>query len=199
MAVIGITGGSGSGKSTLALTLRNRLGRSRCATLCLDSYYHDLSALPPAERAETDFDVPAAVDLDLLAAHLRALKAGKTVRPPRYDFATHTRSGEGDRVFPREHVIVEGLFLMADETVAAAIDLLLYVETPDGTRLARRIARDTAERGRTDAEVIRRWEEHTRPSCDAHVLPARGRADLIVSGEDDFRDVVNTILLLLSH
>ena len=44
--------------------------------------------------AEHNWDHPNALDTELLADHLRALKAGETIRVPQYDFALvgHTRS-----------------------------------------------------------------------------------------------------------
>ena len=48
--VIGIAGGSGSGKTTVAQVILQRVGRERIAFLQHDSYYKDLSGLPPAQR-----------------------------------------------------------------------------------------------------------------------------------------------------
>ena len=49
--VIGIAGGSGSGKTTVAQEILQRVGPSRIAFLQHDSYYKDLSGLPPTQRA----------------------------------------------------------------------------------------------------------------------------------------------------
>ena len=56
--VIGIAGGSGSGKTTVAQEILQRVGRDRIAFLQHDSYYKDLSGLPPAQHAEINFDHP---------------------------------------------------------------------------------------------------------------------------------------------
>ena len=56
--VIGIAGGSGSGKTTVAREILNRVGAGRIAYLQHDSYYKDLSGLPPTLRAEVNFDHP---------------------------------------------------------------------------------------------------------------------------------------------
>ena len=96
-------------------------------------------------------------------------------------------------------MIVEGLLLAADEAVLSAIDILVYVDLPDEARLARRIDRDVAERGRTEREVRARWASHTRPRFEAHVLPARDRADLVVRGDADAAVSVAAVLRVLSR
>ena len=42
-----------------------------------------------------EVDLPEALDHALFTAHLRALRAGLPVAPPRYCFATHRRIGTG--------------------------------------------------------------------------------------------------------
>jgi len=196
--ILGVTGGSGSGKSMLTAAVRDRLGREECAVLGQDSYYRDLSHLSPAARADTNFDAPAAVELTLLGDHLRALASGRPVRPPVYDMTNHTRRGEGAPVGPAERVIVEGLLLTAEPAVAKAIDVLVFVDLEDAARLARRIARDVSERGRTEAEVRRRWRAHALPMHRAWVAPARDRADLVVWGDAPVLESVERIMTLLA-
>jgi uridine kinase len=197
LTVLGIVGGSGSGKSTLARAVRDALGPDRCALLRQDSYYRDLSRLPVADRAATNFDAPAAVELDLLADHLRALARGEAIRPPVYDMATHTRRGEDAAVRPAEHVAIEGLLLAASPPLADAIDVLVFVDLPDEARLARRIARDVSDRGRTEEEVRRRWATDARPMHERWVGPARASADLVARGDAPLAETVAEILGLL--
>ncbi len=77
--VIGIAGGSGSGKTTVAQEILNRVGPDRIAFLQHDSYYKDLTGLPPAQRAEVNFDHPNSLETDLLIQHVLALRDGKPV------------------------------------------------------------------------------------------------------------------------
>src|ERR1041385_6030657 len=72
--VIGIAGGSGSGKTTVAQEILQRVGPDRIAFLQHDSYYKDLSGLPPAQRAEVNFDHPNSLETDLLISHIAALR-----------------------------------------------------------------------------------------------------------------------------
>jgi len=197
LTVIGITGGSGSGKTTLADAVCDALGPDRCARLRQDSYYRDLSHLSLAKRGGTNFDAPEAVELGLLAEHLGSLARGEAVRPPVYDMTTHTRRGEDAPVRPAEVVVVEGLFLVPDHAVADALDVLIFVDLFDEARLARRIARDVSERGRTEDEVRTRWAAHTRLMYERFVAPAKRRADLVVRGDTPVAISVTHVLRLL--
>ena len=60
--VIGIAGGSGSGKTTVAQEILNRVGADRIAFIQHDSYYKDLDGLPPAQRADVNFDHPNSLE-----------------------------------------------------------------------------------------------------------------------------------------
>ncbi len=57
----------------------------------------------------------------------------------------------------------------------------IYIKDADSDiRLARRITRDTVERGRTVEEVIEQYHETVRPMHEAYVEPSKVVADLIV-------------------
>ena len=68
--VIAVAGPSCAGKTELARALAYEL---TCSVLVLDSYYRDLIALTPSERACVNFDAPAALDHELLIQHVCAL------------------------------------------------------------------------------------------------------------------------------
>jgi uridine kinase len=192
--VVGVVGGSGAGKSSLTAAV---LGKADAVAMSMDSYYRDLSHLEPEARAATDFDSPAAVDLDLLAEDLAKLKEGRTVRPPLYDMFTHTRIGAGAAITPAPLVLVEGTLLLSAPRVAAALDLVVYVDTDDDVRLERRIDRDVRDRGRTEASVRAQWRATVLPMHRRFVLPARDLADLVVSGTEPPLRSAGRLLALL--
>ena len=71
--VIGIAGGSGSGKTTVASVILQRVGADRIAYLPHDAYYRDLSALPPNQRMQVNFDHPDSLETSLLVEFSRDL------------------------------------------------------------------------------------------------------------------------------
>jgi uridine kinase len=178
--LVGIAGGSGSGKTALAHALREGLRPARAVSFAQDAYYRDRGALPSGARARLDFDAPDAFDLDLFVEHLAALRRGQRVRPPHYCFVTHRRRGQAEPVGPADIVLVEGLFLFVDPRARELLDLLIYLDAPEPVRLARRLARDVAERGRTEQSVILQCRRSAFPAHVRYVEPSRAWADVVL-------------------
>ncbi len=180
--LIAISGGSGSGKTTLAAALAGRLGAADCLVISEDDYYLGRPEDAPFDPDAFDFDHPSAKDLALLGEHLEALKRGDRVERPRYDLRTHRRLPDTVTVAPASFVIVEGIHVLG-APFADLFDLRVYVETPADIRLARRVLRDIARRGRPVEEVVHRYVTFVRPSHHAHTEPAQARAHVVVRDE----------------
>ena len=178
--VVGVAGGSGAGKSALCRALAGALGPEQVSALCHDAYYRDRRDLPAAERATLNYDLPDALDTALFLEHLRALRAGVAVRPPRYCFVTHRRIGEDPVVEPRAVLLVEGILLLHEAEARALLDLAVFVDVPAQVRLARRIARDTSERGRTRRSVLAQFEATVRGAHATYVEPTKTFAHLVL-------------------
>ncbi|MEX2143491.1 MAG: uridine kinase [Anaerolineales bacterium] len=178
--VIGIAGGSGSGKTTVSQTILQRADPELVAYIQHDSYYKDLSALPPAQRATTNFDHPNSLETDLMVTHVRSLRAGQAVEVPSYDFTKHTRRTESQHVEPRPIILVEGILLFTDPRMRELCDLKLFVDTDADLRFIRRLQRDLEERGRTTESVIQQYQATVRPMHLEFVEPSKRYADLII-------------------
>jgi uridine kinase len=181
--LVGIAGGSGSGKTTLAKALAEALPLGQVAVIPHDAYYRDLGHLAFEDRVRCNFDEPAALDNEGLAADLHRLRAGQPIARPTYDFTTHTRLAETTRVEATPVTIVEGILVLAIPALGALLDLKVFVATSEPIRLARRIERDRAERGRTREGAEAQYLRQTRPMHDLYVEPSRGHAHLVVSGD----------------
>lgn len=177
---IGIAGGSGSGKTTIAQKIIQRVGQERISFLEMDCYYKTLSHLPVEERALTNFDHPASLDIDLFHEHILMLKGGMDVEKPEYDFVNHTRKASTIRVKAKPVVFVEGILLYENPAVRESIDTKIYVETPSDIRFIRRLTRDIEERGRTVNSVTKQYYKTVRPMHEAFVEPTREHADIII-------------------
>jgi uridine kinase len=178
--VIGIAGGSGSGKTTVAEAILSRVGRDRIAFLQHDSYYKDLSGLPPVQRAEINFDHPDSLETELLIQHIASLRDGKLVQVPIYDFSTDRRTDKTFTVEPRSVVLVEGILIFVEPQLRKMFDLKLFVDTDADLRFIRRLERDLAERGRTTESVIRQYQSTVRPMHLEFVEPSKRYADVII-------------------
>ena len=196
--VIAIAGGSGSGKSTLAAALLEAIGNDSVALLPIDAYYHDLSHLAPEQREAVNFDHPDALDLDLFAAHIKALRSGRSVECPTYDFTTHCRRSETVSIAPRETILLEGILVACRADLRALIDRLIFVATDVALRRSRRVHRDQHERGRDLASIERFWARAEGTFIEWGAL-AQESADLVVDGSEDVEAMTRIVVDYLSH
>lgn len=192
--VIGIAGGTGSGKTTVAMAILERTGADQVAYIQHDSYYRDLSDLPPAQRENTNFDHPNSLESDLMITHIRQLKAGEAVEVPNYDFTKHARKSETQRVEARSIILVEGILLFTEAKMRELIDIKLFVDTDADIRFIRRLQRDILERGRTTESVIKQYQTTVRPMHLEFVEPSKRYADLIIP-EGGYNQVAMDVVL----
>jgi len=178
--VLGIAGGSGSGKTTISRAILDALPPGAGILLEQDHYYRAQSHLPLVERELVNYDHPDAIEMDLLLAHLDALRAGQPIVRPIYDFAIHDRSPQGLPLAPAPVVVVEGILVLADERLRQHFDAKVFVDTDADIRLMRRIRRDLEHRGRTFAQVRKQYYETVRPMHLAFVEPSKRFADVIL-------------------
>lgn len=178
--VIGIAGGSGSGKTTVAQEILNRVGPSRIAYLQHDSYYKDLSGLPPAQRAEVNFDHPNSLETELLIQHIGTLRDLQPVEVPIYDFSKHSRTDQTFTVAPRGVILVEGILIFVEAELRKLFDIKIFVDTDSDLRFIRRLHRDITERARTTESVIKQYMATVRPMHLEFVEPSKRYADVII-------------------
>tara|TARA_E500000075_G_scaffold121495_1_gene122194 strand:+ start:569 stop:1195 length:627 start_codon:yes stop_codon:yes gene_type:complete len=179
--VVAVIGASGSGKTRLVKTLVS--SSARFTVLRVDDYYRVLDHLDFASRDRVNFDHPDAIEFERLAVDLTALRAGKAIAAPIYDFSRHTRASATRTVNSADIIVLEGVLAMADLATRALVDYLVFVNSSLDICLARRVARDATERGRSEASVIDFWESRAMPMFEQFVAPWREEADLVVSGE----------------
>jgi uridine kinase len=76
--------------------------------------------------------------------------------------------------------MVEGILVLSDAALRAELDLKIFVDTDPDLRLARRLERDIAERGRSVDSVINQYFTTVRPMHLEFVEPSRRYADIII-------------------
>ena len=148
---VGIAGGTGSGKTTVAAAIAARVGPENLVHISHDSYYRDLRHLSADERARTNFDHPDSLETSLLVDHLRALRAGRSVDVPVYDFSAHARTDDTERKRPAKIVLVEGILIYSAPELRELLDIKIFVDTEADVRFIRRLRRDIVERARSYA------------------------------------------------
>ncbi|WP_394132028.1 uridine kinase [Shewanella maritima] len=182
--IIGIAGASASGKSLIANTifqeLCHDLGTNQIGVINEDAYYRDQSHLSMEERVKTNYDHPKALDHELLATHLKALKSGNAVDIPNYSYTEHTRVSETTTMQPKKVIILEGILLLTDPKLRDLMDASVFMDTPLDICFLRRLTRDVAERGRTMESVIAQYKATVRPMFLQFIEPSKQYADIIV-------------------
>jgi len=190
--LIGITGGSASGKTTVSERIIQELDVPWVVLLSMDSFYkvltpeqHDM-----AIANNYNFDHPDSFDVDLLIETLKKLKKGIAVDIPIYDFKTHSRLKETRHIYGANIIVFEGIFALYFEEVRKLMDLMLFIDTDSDIRLARRMKRDIAERGRDIDGVLKQYIKFVKPSFEDYIQPSKKYADVIIP-----RGAENTVAL----
>lgn len=199
--IIGIAGGTGSGKSTFTNRLKDFFGDS-ITVIYHDNYYKAHDDVPFEERQGINYDHPESLETDLLVKHLLALKQGKRISCPVYDFTQHTRSKKVTVIQPSPVILVEGILILQDERLRNLFDMKIFVEADADERILRRVLRDMNERGRDLENIVEQYLTTVKPMHYLYVEPTKNFADLIInSGLNDIAlDVIKRkIQDLLEH
>ncbi|CAO1614007.1 unnamed protein product [Sympodiomycopsis kandeliae] len=186
--VIGVAGGSASGKTSVARSILASL--PNVPWVCIvsqDSFYKPLTPDQSklAFQNNWNFDHPGSFDVDLFKQCIADLKASKAVEVPIYSFVQHQRTDETTYLYGASVIIVEGLFTLNDPVVRDLFDLKIFVQADSDLMLARRIIRDTKERGRSVDGIIEHYLRWVKPAMDNYIAPDAKWADLIVPGQNN--------------
>ena len=194
--ICGIAGGANAGKTTIVNALKERFAAEdkALAILPLDSYNRDHSDLSLADRAKINFDHPDAFEHDLYLKHLALLKQGEAVDIPVYDFSTHSRTTEVERIEPAELIIGEGHLLFVIPEVVREFDARIFISAPEELRLKRRLERDVRERGRTPESIRTQFAATVAPMHDKYIETSSSLADLILEGSAPIEESLEKVL-----
>ncbi|KAJ4831122.1 hypothetical protein Tsubulata_000653 [Turnera subulata] len=156
--VIGVSGGTASGKTTVCDMIIQQLHDHRVVLVNQDSFYRGLTPEESERVHEYNFDHPDAFDTEQLLDCVEKLRSGQSYHVPIYDFKNHRRSSDSFRqVNASDVIILEGILVFHDQRVRNLMNMKIFVDTDADVRLARRIRRDTVERGRDINSVLEQF------------------------------------------
>lgn len=175
----GVTGGTASGKTTFCRNILKQLPSRHCVIISQDNYYKNIPK--HIDKTTWNWDIPEALEWDLLAKHLKALKDGEdNVKIPDWDFVKHERKSETVSVEDADIYLIEGIFVLTDPAIRDLLDLKIFVKVDDDTRLSRRIKRDMNDRGRTLDSILYQYDNFVKPGFDNYTFPSQKHATIIV-------------------
>lgn len=177
--VIGIAGGTGSGKTTITRKLVERFG-SDVSVIKHDNYYKAHHDMTYEERSKLNYDHPDSLDTDLMIEDIKAIKEGKVVKCPVYDFTVHDRSNDTETIYPSKVLIIEGILIFTDKRLCKEMDIKIFVDTDADVRILRRIIRDVKKRGRSLDSVVDQYLDTVKPMHEQFVEPSKKNADIII-------------------
>ena len=185
MFIIGITGGTGSGKTTIVNEVINLFDASEICLLSSDSYYKNNASLDFNQRDKLNYDIPEAIDFDLLNKHIDLLKQEINIYVPNYCFTTHLRLEKTTVVEPKKILIIEGILILTNKTLRDSINYSVFLDCPRDIRLQRRLDRDIKERGRNYNDVINLFETRLDIMHSEFVEPHKKFCDLILNTNEN--------------
>lgn len=174
---IGIAGDSGTGKDTLALALAGLFGEGAVTQVSGDDY-HLFERRGKLWQAFTHLD-PRANDLEGFTRDVFSLLAWRPIRCRHYDHATGLFTPP--RPIPAsDFVLVTGLHALYPPVLRQRLDVAVFLDMDEDLRRFFKIRRDVGERGHPLQRVLDSIERR-RIDYEAHILPQRDRADVVLS------------------
>ena len=198
--LIGISGATGSGKSTVVESVLKKFREKNIEIdyIKLDSYFKDIPKIPKFEignNTYTNFEIPEALDIDIMYEHLKLLKEGNVVETPIYKKKEYTSKGMGTRrVEPKNIILVEGFLLFADERLRQILDKKIALNVSEDTMLKRRLKRFDAGNYVHNDDYFKKVVLHGFRNVG---LPSLKYADHHIDGDKSEEEVMDEILKIL--
>jgi uridine kinase len=200
-----IAGPSSAGKTTFSkrLGVHLRVNGLRPVRMECDHYFKNRVETPRDERGNYDFEHIEAVDLRLLNEHLEALRTGRELDLPTFNFQLGAREFRGNRLRLEEDqvVIIEGIHALnprLTESVPDSDKFKIYISaltqlTLDNNnristtdiRLLRRMVRDHHHRGHNALRTLAMWES-VRRGEERWIFPFQRHADAMFNTSLDY-------------
>ena len=134
----------------------------------------------PKSGRKLNYDHPDSLDTQFMVEQLQQLRNNQAIAMPMYNFATHSRLADTQRVEPAKIILVEGILIFAERSLRKLMDMRIFVDTDADLRFIRRLKRDMDERGRSLDSVVNQYLATVRPMHMEFVEPTKRYADIIV-------------------
>ena len=82
----------------------------------------------------------------------------------------------------------------ANQELLKIMDMKVFVDTDSDIRLARRLRRDIAERGRDLTGVLKQYDNYVKPMFEQYIAPSMKQSDIVVPWEGENTVAINLIV-----
>jgi len=199
--LVGISGATGSGKSTVVESVLKKLKEQGIEIdhMKLDDYYKDLHEIPKYEygnKVWTNFQIPEAIDMDMMYAHLKSLKEGNTIHTPNYLKKEYTSRGMGSRrIDPKKIILVEGFILFTHKEIRDLLDKKIVLNISEDEMIKRQLKRVDA------GNYVHDNEYYDKLVLGGHrniCIPSFRFADHQIDGEKSEEEVFKDLMEILN-
>lgn len=197
--VVIIAGPSCSNKTTTTVITGNELKREnlKFKQLNVDDYFFDLAKQPKDEFGDYDFEMPEAIDIELLNRHLEGLLAGQEIQKPKYNFKKGGRDGTEPFHLEEDEIILidclHGLYRQLTAAVPQHKKFRIYIESMNvirnanggwtrwaDVRMMKRMIRDARHRGYSTEQTLAHWP-YVRKGELKHIIPYIFSTDSVIN------------------
>lgn len=187
--VVIIAGPSCSNKTTTTVIAGMELQKigMKLKQLNIDDYFKGLQDQPKDEFGDYDFEMPEAIDMELLNQNLADLLDGKEIEKPCYDFKSGTRTRYEPFCIEADEIILidclHGLHRNLTMSVPQLKKFKIYIETMNvlrdvngaytrwaDVRMLKRMIRDVQHRGYSTSSTLAHWP-YVRKGELKHIVP----------------------------
>lgn len=194
-----IAGPSCSNKTTTTIIIEQELSKIglKLKQLNVDDYFKDLENQPKDEFGDYDFEMPEAIDIDLLNEHLEAIIKGKIIQKPCYNFKSGRRESSAEFYLKEDEILLidclHGLYRSLTRSVPTANKFSIYIESMnilrnnEGTytrwadiRMLKRMIRDAKYRSYSTKQTLAHWP-YVRKGELKHIIPYIFSTDAVMN------------------
>ena len=197
--IIIIAGPSSSNKTTTTLIIKNELSKLgfKLKQLNVDDYYKNIDEQPKDEFGDFDFEMPEAIDIELLNKHFTELLNGQIIKKPNFNFKIERRDSYSDFFLDKDEILLidclHGLYKNMTSSVPRNKKFSIYIESmniirnTDGVytrwtdvRMLKRMIRDVQFRGYETKETLAHWP-YVRKGELKHIIPYIFSTDSVIN------------------
>ncbi len=194
-----IAGPSCSNKTTTTVIIGRELSKIglKLKQLNVDDYFKNLEDQPKDEFGDYDFEMPEAIDIELLNENFGDLLSGKSIQKPNYNFKTGKRDSSTEFHLAEDEILLidclHGLYRSLTRSVSASNKFRIYIESMnilrniDGAytrwadiRMMKRMVRDFQHRGYSPKQTLAHWP-YVRKGELKHIIPYIFSTDSVIN------------------